>query len=159
MSPGGAKPLTSPVPLTFLPTSASAVPPSRSANSSSYSAPCTTPVTHQATWSWIVVCCPGRHTSAQTENDPSGSVCRVWQTYPSALPSRSVAVRISGAGQVHPKLAGDQLGRLLPVGVLSGRTAYRGHQTGGTAGPYCACLDQRCLPGRNQKEIKTMGKA
>src|SRR5580692_10200887 len=62
------------------------------------------------------------------------------------------------AGQMQPKLVGDQISRLLPVGVLSGRAAYRGHQTGGTAGPHCACLHQPCLPG-NQKEIKTMGKA
>ena len=35
--------------------------------------PCRTAVTHQATWSWITVSCPGRQTMAATENEPSGS--------------------------------------------------------------------------------------
>jgi hypothetical protein len=34
-----------------------------------------TPNTHQVTWSWIGVTCPGSQTSATIEKLPSGSVC------------------------------------------------------------------------------------
>ena len=74
MSPGGAKPLTSPTWLSLRPIRF------RSASkSSSCSTPWMTPKTHQVMWSWIRVICPGRQTSAMIENEPSGSTCSVWR--------------------------------------------------------------------------------
>ena len=78
MSPGGAKPLTSPVPLALRATSVRAMPPGRSAKISSYSVPCKTPDTHQVTWSWMGVTWPGRRTMATIEKEPSVSACSRW---------------------------------------------------------------------------------
>ena len=73
MSPGGAKPLTSPTWLSLSPIRL------RSAsNSSSCSMPWMTPNTHHVMWSWMRVIWPGRQTRAMIENEPSGSTCRVW---------------------------------------------------------------------------------
>src|SRR5437763_1312912 len=63
MSPGGAKPLTSPGWLSRTPTGLS-----DSSNSSSCSVPCRTPTTHQVMWSWIRVLWPGRQTRPRLEN-------------------------------------------------------------------------------------------
>ena len=60
MSPGGAKPLTSPARLSFVPT-VSRWSPSWT-YSSSCSTPWRTPKTHQVTWSWIGVTWPGSQT-------------------------------------------------------------------------------------------------
>src|SRR5919108_95414 len=87
MSPGGAKPLTSPVRFGLLPTSIRAVPSSESVYRSSYSTPARTPKTHQVTWSWMRVCAPGCQTMATIENEPSGSTCRRW---PAEEPRSSV---------------------------------------------------------------------
>src|SRR5919201_7076466 len=67
MSPGGAKPLTSPVRFGLLPASIRAVPSSESVYRSSYSTPFRTPNTHQVTWSWMRVTAPGCQTMATIE--------------------------------------------------------------------------------------------
>src|SRR6266702_1060187 len=94
MSPGGAKPVTSPVRFGLLPTSIRAAPSSESVYRSSYSTPARMPNTHQVTWSWMRVSAPGCQAIATIENEPSGSTCRRWLRYvPRSPPSRSAGRR------------------------------------------------------------------
>src|SRR5918992_1319746 len=99
MSPGGANPLTSPVSFALAPASTRHARLSSSLKSSSYSTPWTTPNTHQVTWSWIGVVCPGRQTRATIEKLPSGSTWSTWLRWRSGSPSRCTSVSTSGDGR------------------------------------------------------------
>jgi hypothetical protein len=77
MSPGGAKPLTSPVKFVLVPASTRQFRFSSSVNSSSCSMPWMTPNTHQVTWSWVGVTWPGCQTRATIEKLPSEARCGV----------------------------------------------------------------------------------
>ena len=120
MSPGGAKPLTSPTWLSLRPTRF------RSASkSSSCSTPWMTPSTHQVTWSWIRVICPGRQTRATIENEPSGSTCRVWPR--SRRGSRGAARRSARPGRAGAGAAARRrAGRCRPS--RRGGRRRRGHR-------------------------------
>src|SRR6266545_4928710 len=103
MSPGGANPPTSPTRLTLCPAGTRWSPRSLRVNSSSCSIPCTTPNTHQVTWSWMRVTWCGRQTRARIEKVPSGSACSrrlrppTWSL--SAPPARWISASTAGVGR------------------------------------------------------------
>src|SRR6266508_4487444 len=103
MSPGGANPPTSPTRLTLCPACTRWSPRSLRVNSSSCSTPCTTPNTHQVTWSWMRVTWCGRQTRARIEKVPSGSACSrrlrppTWSL--SAPPARWISASTAGVGR------------------------------------------------------------
>jgi hypothetical protein len=94
MSPGGANPLTSPTWFSLWPTRFSSA-----SKRSSCSTPWMTPKAHQVTWSWILVICPGRQTTAMIENEPSGSTCSGWSQKSFGEPGRCSAASACGLGR------------------------------------------------------------